>query len=654
MQVGLRHFSPETIDWLIGAAKRQDMTRSELARELCEREGWHNPLGKPCLGSARKCLRKLAAKLGIELPAPRSISGYSTILDLTPVPDIELAASLADIGPVSLTIASTAEAKLQYQALMNSYHPEGWTRPPGGQIRYLATIPRHGVIGGIGFVDASWHQAARDEWIGWSQEARVNNIGLILNNHRFLILPGLRVRNLASHILGAACRRVADDWNEVYGRRPLLAYTYVGPRWRGTCYGAAGWKRCERQTSGRTGTIRSIWMRPLDEDWKRRLYKVPRRRLGNMPERRFAEDADWADFEFGRCSHPDSRIRVRIVAMGRVWGERPNASIPNLFPDSASRQAAYRLLSNPRVKIEHVLESHCEATVARCRLERVVLAVQDTTALNCGTLDNIGGGAQELLAHVGLAVAESGRPLGLYSLEADFRRKPGKDSERWQRCMERAGELAEACPDTRVVSVCDREDDFWDLTTIAEASQADLLVQASRSTRRRVSLPGGRSECLWEHVKTLPVLARRKLKIAARGGRDARRARTATIEFRAARLDIVPPEGKGTQPRRMLVVSARERTASGRKPLHWLLMATVGEADAKTAQRLVGWYQKRWVSEEYFRALKSGTHIKNRKLNEADELRKCLAFDAITAWRVGELEWQARNNPDEPARNVDS
>ena len=312
--------------------------------------------------------------------------------------------------------------------------------------------------------------------------------------------------------------------------------------------------------------------------------------------------------------------------------------------------------------MEHVMESHYGATVARCRLERVVLAVQDTTALNYGTLDktsgldNIGGGggAQGLLAHVGLAVAESGRPLGLYSLEADFRRKPGKDSERWQRSMERAGELAEACPDTRVVSVCDREGDFWGLMTTAEASQADLLVRASRSARRRVALADGTVACLWEHVKTLPVLACRELKIAARGGRNARRARKTTIELRAARLDIVPPEGKGTQPRRMLVVSARERTRSGKKPLHWLLMATVGEADAATAKRLVIWYQTRWVVEEYFRALKSGTHIEDRKLNEADDLRKCLAFDAITAWRLFALERRARTNPDEPARNVDS
>ena len=557
-----------------------------------------------------------------------------------------------------------AKAKLQYQAMMNAFHPEGWSRPPGGQMRCLVTVPRLGVIGGIGFTAASWHQAARDEWIGWSPDGRVANLGLVLNNHRFLILPGLRVPNLASHILGIACRRVADDWNEAYGQRPLLAYTYVGAKWSGACYAGAGWQRCERLTSGRNGKPPcAVWMRPLDGDWKRQLCRLPERPLASLPVPCLAGRVDWSDFEYGRCSHPDPRSGIRIVAMGIAWDEQPNTSIPNLFPDSASRQAAYRLLSNPRVKMEHVMESHYGATVARCRLERVVLAVQDTTALNYGTLDktsgldNIGGGgggAQGLLAHVGLAVAESGRPLGLYSLEADFRRKPGKDSERWQRSMERAGELAEACPDTRVVSVCDREDDFWDLTTIAEASQADLLVQASRSTRRRVSLPGGRSECLWEHVKTLPVLACRELKIAARGGRNARRARKTTIELRAARLDIVPPEGKGTQPRRMLVVSARERTRSGKKPLHWLLMATVGEADAKTAQRLVGWYQKRWVSEEYFRALKSGTHIKNRKLNEADELRKCLAFDAITAWRVGELEWQARNNPDEPARNVDS
>ena len=103
------------------------------------------------------------------------------------------------------------------------------------------------------------------------------------------------------------------------------------------------------------------------------------------------ETADWADHEYARCRHPDGRVRERIVEMGRSWLKHLGASLPVVFPGKAERKAAYRLLSSNRVTMEHILESHQAATAERCAPEKVVLAVQDTTAINYNGLKETRG-----------------------------------------------------------------------------------------------------------------------------------------------------------------------------------------------------------------------------------------------------------------------
>ena len=149
-----------------------------------------------------------------------------------------------------------------------------------------------------------------------------------------------------------------------------------------------------------------------------------------------------------------------------------------------------------------------------------MLAIQDTTAISYGGhpategLVGLGGGGKGtdgLMAHAGLAVGAGGRPLGLSGLNATFRddgdaEDEAKESVRWCQGLDRAGELAEACPDTRVISVCDREGDFWQLLSKAVNGKQGLLVRASRSSRRTVIGDDGGRTCLWKHVAARPRL----------------------------------------------------------------------------------------------------------------------------------------------------
>ena len=665
MQIGMRQVSSETVEWLGKACKGGDLTRTALARELCERENWHGRVGRPCLASARKMLPTLAERLGVRLPEAEATALDPHVRPVPDFPDSSVACALGDLGALSLDPVTGAEDRRRWEAMIETHHPEGWRRPPGGQVRYWIRSERHGVLGGIGFSAAGIQLGPRDGFIGWSADARVANIGKVVCNNRFVLLSGVRVKGLASRVLRLATARVADDWLAAYGERPVLAQTFTGPEMSGLSYRAAGWRCCPELTSGRrSGVRRAVWLRPLSEGWREILLSAPERVLGWSGS--MYSEGDWAEREYGRSTHPDGRVRSRIAQMGAAWTRRLGAHLPAIFPGRAEQAAAYRLLSNEAVTMEHILDSHFEQTVERCRAERLVLAVQDTTTLNydglsaTSGLDDLGGGGKGssgILAHVGVAVNAVGRPLGMFEADADFRRAEGKDSVRWTAGLDRAQDLARACPDTRVVTVCDREGDFWELISRAEETGAELLVRASRGSKRRAALPEGGDADLWEHVLGTDPVGARKIEVPASGGPNRRKGRTARLTLRCTPVDLLPPKDRaGEAPVRMTAVSAREedpprRRATGKKsePLHWMLLTTEGEAGLETARTALRWYELRWRIERFFHALKVGTRVEDRRLDEADDLKKCLAFDAITAFRVWDLSLLARERPDDPA-----
>ena len=670
MQVGLRQFDAGTLEWLRGAVTQPGSTRSSLARGLCERSDWRDSSGAHAGASARKLLPRLASRLGITLPEPGRRIAPGRPGQAPPVPDQEIRCALEELGTVRLVPVEDTASRRCWEAMIDAWHPLGWARSPGRQLRYWIWSSRHGLLGGIGFASASWHQKARDRWIGWCDDARVAHLNEIVCNQRFLLCSWVRVPNLASHVLGLATARLADDWEAAGGCRPLLVYTYVDPDHAGSCYAAAGWDRCEQPTSGappgqaRPGPRRSVWMKPLAPDWKRRLCAAPERSIKAPATVYLAAKADWADHEYGRLRHPDGRIRERIKRMGRAWLAHLGASLPTVFPDKAERKAAYRVLSNNRVKMEHILESHQAASAERCAREQVVLAIQDTTTLNYDGLRatdgrvGIGGrgtGAQGLLAHVGLAVTPQGRTLGVYMLNADFRGDGDeKESRRWLEGLDRARDLQAACPGARVITVCDREADMWEMFQQASRDGTGLLVRANRIRKRTVITGEGSRADLWAHVAGQPACATKHLVIDACGGPRSRKKRQTELELRACRVRLAPPRTAASQtPIDMLAVSATEITPhDDTAPLHWLLLTTEGEPTPEQAQRIISWYERRWAIETWFSVLKTGTRLMDRQLDDADDLRKCLAFDAITACHVHDLNFMARTEPDTPAHTV--
>lgn len=132
----------------------------------------------------------------------------------------------------------------------------------------------------LSFGASAWKTQPRDEFIGWTSETRCRNLHLIVNNARFLILPWIQCRNLASRVLALIAQRLPEDWQARYAYRPVMLETFVEkPRFAGTCYKAANWRYLgDTQGRGKLDTlhrksqpIKSIWIYPLAKDFRRQL-----------------------------------------------------------------------------------------------------------------------------------------------------------------------------------------------------------------------------------------------------------------------------------------------------------------------------------------------------------------------------------------------
>ena len=311
--------------------------------------------------------------------------------------------------------------------------------------------------------------------------------------------------------------------------------------------------------------------------------------------------------------------------------------------------------------MDDIMTSHYEATVERCRSQPVVLALQDTTTLNYDTLvgtsglDHLGGGGKGtrgLLPHCGMAVTPGGQPLGLYDMDVSFRQDPSNDSRRWVKMLDRAAALATVCPNSRVVTICDREGDFWELLTRARSLDTELLVRASKGAKRRVQTGGEESVCLWEYMTHQPTLGTCSIVVPRRGGPNRRAGRTAILTLRCVAVELVPPHAaKGDPPLRVIVVEAREDNPPPKhQDVHWMLTTTTTQPPGRSlALETVQFYERRCSIERFFHALKVGSRLQDRRFDQAQDLAKCLAFDAITTFRVWEVSRLAHEHPKEPA-----
>jgi hypothetical protein len=657
-----------------------ETTRCGLSRRVCEWLDWRSINGELREIDARKALLELERSGLIELPATQVKPPQTQTRNCrSPLLEMEFEGSLDELGEVSLVTVTAKERELSrvWKGLMERHHPLGSGPLCGAQQRYLIQSEHAGWLGGLAFSAAAWHLRERDKWIGWPPKTRRDNLPKVVANSRFLLLPGIRVPHLASHVLGLAARAVAADWPARYGYTPVLLESFVDEsQYHGTSYRAANWHRVgetagrgrqDRYNAGAAGR-KGIYLLPLVKSWRKALQGHSRREL-RLPRQAHEE---WAEHEFGRVDFVDGRLRERLLMLARDFYARPLASIPEACGGSeAKTKAAYRFLSNPNVDLDTILDSHIEATAGRMQAHPVVLAVQDTTSLNynthlategLGPINTHADGAQGLKLHDTVAFTPDGIALGVLDAQcwardpvtpddqsASKRRRSIEETEalRWISSYLQTAQVQALVPETRVVSVADREADIYELFERAQQTPGgpDLLIRANRSRTRRVETDG-KQPLLWDHVLAQPEAGRLELPIPGKGGR---KARVAELVIRHVPANLCPPRGKkGPSIRAWAVHALEPMPPADTQALEWLLLTTVPVADFDQACERLGWYSARWGIEVYHRTLKSGCRIEDRRLAEAGNLQACLALDMVVAWRILNLTRLGRQTPDLP------
>ena len=226
---------------------------TEIARTLCELLEWTRPNGGLKNHECRQLLERLQAEGFLQLPAVRRLGGRGPRRVDTSAPCCEPAPVVCAAGecePLELAVVEGAAESRRWREQVERYHYLGCCVPFGAHLRYWVRH-RQQELACLLWTSLAWKMQARDEWIGWSDEQRRDNLQRVVNNGRLLILPWVRVKGLASKILALSARQMPRDWEIRYGCRPLMLETLVDPaRFRGTCYRAANWIHVG-QTTGR-------------------------------------------------------------------------------------------------------------------------------------------------------------------------------------------------------------------------------------------------------------------------------------------------------------------------------------------------------------------------------------------------------------------
>ena len=271
-------------------ADNPGLSRRALSEKLCAAWNWRQANGVLCAMVCRGLMLHLHRAGQIALPPVRWVNPnplarrneersrpVPVLIDQTP-----LESTLSQIRPVDFQqVRRTVEEKL-FNSLLDRYHYLGYRQPVGEHLKFVV-YAQDRPIACMGWSSAPRHLGPRDRFIGWSAQARRQNIRFLAYNTRFLILPFVKVEHLASHILGCMARLVPLEWERVYGHSIHYLETFVDPgRFRGTCYRAANWQYLgltaglgkDSRNNKPNRPLKQVLGYPLRKDFRRLLEEV--------------------------------------------------------------------------------------------------------------------------------------------------------------------------------------------------------------------------------------------------------------------------------------------------------------------------------------------------------------------------------------------
>jgi hypothetical protein len=670
-------------------------SRIELAELVCEEFGFQDPRGENQWGGCLKALRELEAHGEFQLPPQRreKVRPAPRRLDQAVAKPQGVPETVGEIAGLELILVEHESPMRIWNELMIREHPQGAGPLVGRQIRYLVGS-EYGLLGAFGFAAPALQLAERDRWIGWDAEQRRRHLHGVVCLSRFLIRPSVACRNLASRLLSLSLERLEKDFERRYHYRPWLVESFVDTsQFSGASYRAANWIRVG-QTQGRgrqdrfskrEETIKDIYVYPLEKDFRTRVLGLAADAgLGPLAPADGLDAEHWAKQEFGSAPLGDARLSQRLVDIAEAKAEKPGRAFTGVAEgDWPAVKAYYRFIDHPdeeAVTMRHILQPHRQRTVRRMKAQRTVLCIQDgsdadyTSLAQCEGLGVIGTNqtaaqSRGLHLHSTFAVAPNGLPLGVLRAECVAPKLKSPDDKRlsynipieekdtfcWIEGLRDTMEVAAQMPQTRLINVCDREADFFELFDEQRRNPCvDLLVRANHNrviTEEPFKLfPAIRQAPLQTKVQVHVPRQSARPKLSKKKARPKRPSRLADLEVRYQRIQLRPPDYHSDKdPIDVWVIHAVESSPpKATEPVEWFLLTTVNITSPEDAVQCLRWYCLRWRIEDFHRVLKSGCGVEQIAHETAERIRRAIAINLVIAWRIMLMTLLGRETPELP------
>lgn len=384
----------------------------------------------------------------------------------------------------------------------------------------------------------------------------------------------------------------------------------------------------------------------------------------------------------------DSRRTDRYVEIVEALKRRPDRSVPEALEDDAAKEGYYRFVRNPHVDDEALWEPHFEATARRAEQLDHVLCTHDTTEFAFPVHDDEmrehlarpSSGRQGFFWHSSIVTSAEGTraPLGTVAARPFVHEGDCPDEQtrqywddrdgilenekwRWLDSVETAEQKLEGVDE--VTHVMDRECDDFEMLFCMDVADYEFVVRMRYDRNVCTGERRADYEKVREALATKPWQGNRTVQLSARPGSAAdathpvRRKREATLKVRAATVEIRRPDSvpaANTPDRLELnVVQVREvNPPAGEEPVEWLLMTTRPVSCSTEIWQVVDWYRARWVTEEFYCAIKTGCSYKTLQHRSAKTLLAALAATAIVGHHLLVLRHLGRHAEDCPAEAV--
>lgn len=393
-----------------------------------------------------------------------------------------------------------------------------------------------------------------------------------------------------------------------------------------------------------------------------------------------ADDSEsWALKEFKNINLGDKRLNNRLIKLADDFSKHPDFSINQASKDWHAAKAAYRFFQNDKISIKNILQPHFKNTAERCKKQKIILIVQDTSVIGLSHhpktkgLGRIGGHSKPvdnvhgIYMHTALALTTQGMPLGLLSNTFGARTEEKKyidkkhnsfipteekESYKWINALEQSHEVLGG--EVESITICDRECDNYDFYLNAIDLETNVVVRLRHDRdvgTRNKPIP------LTEKLKQSSAYKNKiiiKVPIEILGAKDNSKStkyRNAELELKSIPITLAPSRKQSQVIKEninLYAVEAKEiNPPDGLEAAHWILITTLEINSYEKSLMIVNCYSMRWKIENYFRVLKSGCTIEECRLGEAQRMIKYIALNSVIAWRIFWMTFVSRVSPEE-------